>query len=103
MGKMGEKGFPEPGSFGNRLGIDKPTDWMHDMVNKCYEMFMENPEDFYGLLSDILGDKTVLFVLTGLDRDVIYVSKTFFVLGFMKGICFSETSTRLDNLVKKKE
>jgi hypothetical protein len=72
---------PEPGSFADKLGIDKPAEWMHDMIDRCYEMFQENPGDFTDLTIGVLGDKALIFAMLGVDKELVHTNKAFLPSG----------------------
>lgn len=91
----------EPGSFADKLGINKSDEWMRTMIDKCYEIFTENPNDFTNLMILSVGKSLPIFVFFGLSEAPTTVSKTFFILGFMKGVCFSEQSAMLNDLIKE--
>lgn len=91
----------EPGSFAHKLGINKSDEWIRSMIDKCYEIFAENPGDFTNLMVYAAGDSLPVLAILDLAKDSTMISKTFFVLGFMKGVCFSEQSAMLNDLVKE--
>lgn len=91
----------EPGSFAHKLGIDKSDEWIKVAIDKCYEIFAENPDDFGNLVVYAAGDQLPIFAAPGLTQDVALISKVLFILGFMKGVCFSEQTTKLNDLVKE--
>lgn len=91
----------EPGSLAHKLGIDKSDEWMKGMVDKCYEIFAENPGDFTNLVMYAIGDSLPIFALAGLAEDTTTISRLFFILGFMKGVCFSEQTAVLNSLIKE--
>ncbi|GAI26623.1 unnamed protein product, partial [marine sediment metagenome] len=62
---MTEDSRVEPGSFADRLSIDKSVEWMKDMIDKCYEMFKENPGDFTELMTVTLGKSLPVFATLG--------------------------------------
>lgn len=91
----------EPGSFAHKLGINKSDEWFRSMIDRCYEMFTENPGDFTSLMMLSVGKSLPVFVTLGLSEAPTMISKTFFILGFMKGVCFSEQSAMLNDLIKE--
>lgn len=74
---------------------------MKDMIDRCYEMFKENPGDFTGLMAVSLGKSLPIFAILGIEESLVHISKVFFILGFIKGICFSEQTAKLNDLVKE--
>lgn len=98
---MTERFNIEPGSFAHKLGINKSDEWVRSMIDKCYEIFAENLGDFTNLMIHTAGDSLPMFAILGLAKDSTAISKAFFILGFMKGVCFSEQSAMLDDLLKE--
>jgi len=88
----------QPGSLAEKLGIDKPESWFMEKMEECYAMFKANPSEFANLVLDAASQQNVLPILLmsppEINKGLNFMLKSFFALGYMKGICKTETDQK---------
>lgn len=94
-----------PESVAAVLGINKPPEWMLDMITECLAKMEENPEVFTDLLLAVAAEKQALpFVHAAIVLDkgeaLTTITKTFYILGFMKGVVRTEEIQQLNKLME---
>ena len=96
--------YSQKGSPAERLGINKPEEWMSERYDECLEVICENSDVLTGMVGVFVAQNP--FILTSMTIDpeackkISDLATAFYVLGYMKGLCRSEENSKLKEMLK---